>query len=156
MRFIIFLIVMASLLVATTAAAATKAPSARQSRGYTYTMCLADTINGVCDSAHDGSGTDVYIRADEFSQFTVFFSTAGGNGDATCEIYGGTQDLYDDVADGTTVTLAITDGTKLNSVSLSSTQTALSYEAPFFIMWMDCTADTGAGTHTVTIQASKP
>jgi hypothetical protein len=125
----------------------TPAPSNSNSRGKTFEICTAVSVNGTCDSVGDGTGTDLFMQVSKYRQFTVYFEQSGTN--ATCEIYLGDQDLSNNLTDF----LTATDGTKINSTSLSSAAAAQSFEGPFYILWVDCLA--GTGTHTVTIQAAE-
>ena len=118
-----------------------------------FTMCDAMSATGVCDTTSDGSGNDLFASVVGMRQFTVHFSQpTTGNGDASCDIYIGDETVYNSLLD--TDSLTPSDGTKINSTSLSLSSTAQSFEAPFFFMWVSCTSDTGVGTHTVTIQAA--
>jgi hypothetical protein len=141
------LTILAVLLLAGTAIGATPATKTSHSSGVTFNMCTLNSVTGVCDSDADGNGTDLFASVSNYQKFTAYFSQSGTG--AVCDIYVG------DAALGAAIptTLATTDGTKINPTQLSSSSTAQSFEAPFYIMWVTCTV--GTGTHTVTIQASK-
>lgn len=136
--------IIAVLLMASLAGASTLAPSASNANGKTFEMCTALSSSGVCANA---AGQHLYAEVMSSRKFTVFFSETGSGG-ATCEVYAGSQDLINNRP----VELAATDGTKINSISLSAAATAQSFEAPFAMLWIECVA--GAGTHTVLLQTS--
>jgi hypothetical protein len=136
--------IIAALLVAGAAGAATLAPSNSNSRGKTFEMCSAETASGVCDSA---AGVDHYAEVMKYGQFTVYYTQDTG-ADSTCDVYGSDQDTLMNMP----ASLATTDGTKLNATSLSSANTAWSFEAPFSFIFIECTVS--SGTHSVLLQAA--
>jgi hypothetical protein len=136
--------ILAVLLVAGPSFAATGAPNASNTNGKTYEMCDGLGVSGVC---YNADSVDLYAAIPAYRQFTFFFSETGAG--ATCDIYAGTQDL----ANNMPVELDSSYGTKINSISLSSAATAQSFEAPFYILWVECVA--GSGDHTVLLQTSK-
>ncbi len=146
------LLFLSCLLTASLSYAAEQATPTVYSNVRLFKMCDAEDTTGTCDSA---AGVDLYAAVLGYNQFTITFSqTSGGNDDAFCDIYIGDQDLVDTITP--TSALLSTDGTKINSTTLSLTSTAQSFEGPFNIMWIICTEDTEtARTHTVRILASR-
>lgn len=102
-------------------------------------LCVAETDDGVCEVG----GVDLFAVVVGFKQYTFFFSETGVG--ATCDIFVGNREV-NGVVD------LDQKGDQITATPLSSTNATISVEAPFYIMWVKCTA--GDGAHSVTIQAS--
>lgn len=129
----------------TSAFAQSKASTTRTDRGWSHAMCLAETTNGVCDTS---GGEDIYAWVANYESFTVFITMTGGTAVA-CDVYaaGIEIDMVTDLgAAGFTQN-------KINSVSLSDTQDAITFTGGNFEnVWIKCASiDT---TVTVTLQGS--
>lgn len=118
--------------------------SPRDVRGATFRLCNAETANGICD----GTNGDLYAVVDEYSDFSFFFSQAGGTG-ATCNIFaipGGTAP----VADLSTLTQF-----QINATALSSSNPFQAYSFPMKYVYITCAAISG-GSVTVDMMAKEP
>ena len=138
-----FTIGMLLLLVAGTATGAGLAPSGSTSRGKYFQLCINEAGSGTCTNP---AGEDAYAQSASYVQFTFTFSETGGAG-ASCDIYYGTQELINALP----TSLVAADGVKV--ITLSATVNGFSTEAPFTMLFADCTA--GTGTHSVFVEAAR-
>lgn len=106
------------------------------------TLCEAEADDGVCEI----DGVDSFAIVLGYKQYTVHFSQAGTG--ATCHVFIGDKTLAD-----TLPTDLDALGSQITFTALSSTSTAQSFEGPFYVIWVKCTA--GSTTHTVSLHASK-
>jgi hypothetical protein len=141
------LLLLPMLLIAGSSWGAEQATPTVYSNTRLFKICDAVSATGTCGTLANGTGNDLYVGAMGYNQFTVTFSQTGTN--ASCDVYIGDQDTLDAMT--ATSTLTATDGTKINSTSLSSASTAQSFEGPFNIMWVTCTS--GTALHTVRVLA---
>ena len=138
-----FTIGMLLLLVAGTATGAGLAPSGSTSRGKYFQLCVGETGSGTCTNP---AGVDAYAQSASYVQFTFSFSETGAGG-ASCDIYYGTIELLNALP----TALVAADGIKV--ITLDATVNGFSAEAPFAMLFADCTA--GAGAHSVLVEAAR-
>lgn len=140
------MILLASLLAASTATAYTQDRD-RHGGGATWTLCSEETTqNAVCDDGTNDRAANVL----GYTKLT-FDSTESTATSYACDIYAGNVTVVESGAND--LDAAGFDSAQINSISLSQATEMIQFDGAFAAVWIKCGAITG-GNVTIKVQGA--